>query len=135
VEYHTGQSLRPSYLPVNVLSPSFWHMKEQNGESARKIKVFKHEPTSNLDYNQYMDINFEGMDKDEADALKMMSLHISNVPDDTWNLPRGVDYDWSVPNFRTDKHLWETDDTFLSDAKGGLNKESSHADIPMRFVQ
>jgi hypothetical protein len=39
VEYHTGHSFRPSYLPVNVLSPSFWHMKEQNGESARKIKV------------------------------------------------------------------------------------------------
>jgi hypothetical protein len=40
-----------------------------------------------------MDIEFEGMDKDEADALNLMSLHDSNVPDDTWNLPRGGDYD------------------------------------------
>jgi hypothetical protein len=31
------------------------------------------------------------MDKDEAKALKMMSLYGSNVSDDTWNLPRGVD--------------------------------------------
>jgi hypothetical protein len=63
-------------------------MKEQNGESARKVKVSSSEPTSNVDYNQDMDIEFEGMDKDEAEALKMMSLHGSNVPDDTWNLPR-----------------------------------------------
>jgi hypothetical protein len=52
--------------------------------------IFKHEPTSNVDCNQDMDIEFEGMDKYEAAALKMMSLHGSNVPDDTWNLPRGV---------------------------------------------
>jgi hypothetical protein len=51
--------------------------------------IFKHEPTSNVDYNQDIDIEFEGMEKDEADALKMMSLHGSNVPDDTWNSPRG----------------------------------------------
>jgi hypothetical protein len=75
------------------------------------------------------------MDKDEAKALKMMSLHGSNVPDDTWNLPRGVDYDWSVPNFLRDKHLWDTAETFLSDTKENLKTESSHADIPMRFIQ
>jgi hypothetical protein len=97
--------------------------------------IFKHEPTSNVDYNQDMDIEFEVMEKDEAEALKMMSLHGSNVPDDTWNLPRGVDYDWSVPNFSRDKHLWDTAETFLSDAKENLKKESSHADIPMRFIQ
>jgi hypothetical protein len=45
-----------------------------------------------VDYNQDMDIEFEGMDKDEAEALNMMCLHGSNVPDDTWNLIRGVDY-------------------------------------------
>jgi hypothetical protein len=46
-----------------------------------------------VDYNQDMDIEFEGMDNDESEALKMMSLHGSNVPDDTLNLPRRVDYD------------------------------------------
>jgi hypothetical protein len=97
--------------------------------------IFKHEPTYNVYYNQDMDIEFEGMDKDEAEALKMMSLHGSNVPYDTWNLKRGFDYDWSVPNFPRDKHLWDTAETFLSYAKENLNKESSHADIPMRFIQ
>jgi hypothetical protein len=84
--------------------------------------IFKHEPTYNVDYKHDMDIEFEGMKKDEAEALKMMSLHGSNVPDDTWNLPRGVDYDWSVPNFPRDKQLWDTAETFLSDAKENLKK-------------
>jgi hypothetical protein len=76
------------------------------------------------------------MDTDEAEALKMMSIHGSNVPDDdTWSLPRGGDYDWSVPNFPRDKHLWDTAETFISDAKENLKTEYSHADIPMRFVQ
>jgi hypothetical protein len=97
--------------------------------------IFKHEPTSNVYYTQDTEIEFEGMDKDEAEALKMMSLHGRNVPDDTWNLPRGVDYDWSVQNFPRDKHLWDTAETFLYDAKENLKKESSHADIPMRFIQ
>jgi hypothetical protein len=97
--------------------------------------IFKHETTSNVDYNQDMDKEFEGMGKDEAEALKMMSLHGSNVPDDTSNLPRGVDYDWSVTNFPRDKQLWDTAETSLSDAKENLKKESSHADIPMRFIQ
>jgi hypothetical protein len=88
-----------------------------------------------VDYNRDMDIEFEVMDKYEAEALKMMSLHGSNVPDDTWSLSRGVDYDWSVPNFPRDKHLWDTAETFLSGAKENLKKESSRADIPMRFIQ
>jgi hypothetical protein len=75
------------------------------------------------------------MDKDESEALKMMSLHGRNVPDDTWNLPRGVDYDWSVSNFPRDKHLWDTVENFLSDAKENLKTVSSHADIPIRFIQ
>jgi hypothetical protein len=75
------------------------------------------------------------MDKDEAEAIKMISVHGSNVPDDTWNLPRGGDYDWSAPNFPRDKHLWDTAETFLSDAKHNLKTESSHADITMRFIQ
>jgi hypothetical protein len=44
---------------------------------------FKHEPTSNVDYNQDMHMEFEGMDQDEADAIKMMALHWSDVPDVT----------------------------------------------------
>jgi hypothetical protein len=52
----------------------------------------------------------------------MMSLHGSNVPYDTWNLPRGVDYDWSVPNFPRDKHLRDTAETFLYDANENLKK-------------
>jgi hypothetical protein len=75
-----------------------------------------------VDYNQDMDIEFEGMDKDETEALKMMSLHGNNVQNDTWNLPRGVDYDWSVPNFPRDKKLWDTAENFLSDAKENLKK-------------
>jgi hypothetical protein len=47
----------------------------------------------------------------------------------------GGEYDWSVPNFPRDKHLWDTAETFLSDAKDNLKTESSHADIPMRFIQ
>jgi hypothetical protein len=55
--------------------------------------IFKHEPTSNVDYNQDMDMEFEGMDQDKAEAIKIMALHGSDVPDDTWDLPRGLDYD------------------------------------------
>jgi hypothetical protein len=32
--------------------------------------IIKHEPTSNVDYNQDMDMEFEGMEQDEADAIK-----------------------------------------------------------------
>jgi hypothetical protein len=46
--------------------------------------IFKHEPTS---------MEYEGMEQDEADAIKMAVLHGSYVPDDTWSLPRGFDYD------------------------------------------
>jgi hypothetical protein len=34
-------------------------------------------------------MEMEGLDGDEAEAIKMMALHGSNVPDDTWSLPRG----------------------------------------------
>jgi hypothetical protein len=37
--------------------------------------IFKHEPTSNVDYNQDMDIEFEGMDKDEAQET-MQGPHV-----------------------------------------------------------
>jgi hypothetical protein len=53
--------------------------------------IFKHDTSYNVNYNQDMDIEFEGMDEDEAEALTIMSLHRSNVPDDTCSLRRGVD--------------------------------------------
>jgi hypothetical protein len=36
-----------------------------------------------------MDMEMEGLYGDEAEAIKMMDLHLRNVPDDTWSLPRG----------------------------------------------
>jgi hypothetical protein len=44
--------------------------------------------------------------KVEADAIKMMALHGSDVPYDTWNLPRGFDYDWSKSHFPRRANLW-----------------------------
>jgi hypothetical protein len=35
--------------------------------------IFKHEPTSNVDYNQDMDMDYEGMEQDEDDVIKMMA--------------------------------------------------------------
>jgi hypothetical protein len=62
--------------------------------------IFTHEPASNVDYNQDMDMEFEGMEQDEAEAIKMMALHGSGVPDDNWDLPRGLDYEWPKPRFQ-----------------------------------
>jgi hypothetical protein len=70
--------------------------------------IFKHEPTSNVDYNQDMEMEIEGLESDEAEAIKMMALHRSNVPDDTWSLHRGYDYDWSKPTFSMNPNLWKT---------------------------
>jgi hypothetical protein len=64
-------------------------------ERSKRIKLqedkvtFKHEPTSNVDYNQDMEMEMEGLDGDEAEAIQMMALHRSNVPYDKWSLPRG----------------------------------------------
>jgi hypothetical protein len=41
-----------------------------------------------------MEMETEGLDGDEAGAIKMMALHGIHVPDVTWSLPRGYDYDW-----------------------------------------
>jgi hypothetical protein len=54
--------------------------------------IFKHEPTPNVDYNQDMDMEYEGMEQDEAEAIKMMAIHGSNVY--TRDLPMGLDYFW-----------------------------------------
>jgi hypothetical protein len=35
--------------------------------------IFKHERTSNFDDNQVMDMEFKGMEQDEAEAIKMMA--------------------------------------------------------------
>jgi hypothetical protein len=75
--------------------------------------IFKHEPTSNVDYNQDMDMEFEGMEQDEAETIKMMALHWSDVPDNTWDLPRGLDYDWSESDFPRRADLWKKSETFL----------------------
>jgi hypothetical protein len=40
-----------------------------------------------------MEMEMEGLDGDEAEAIIMMALHRSNVPDDTWSLPRGYGND------------------------------------------
>jgi hypothetical protein len=67
-----------------------------------------------------MDMEFEGMeqdeDEDEAEAIKRMALHGGNVPDDTWDLPRGLDYDWSKLYFPRISHLWKNAGTSLEDA-------------------
>jgi hypothetical protein len=74
--------------------------------------VFKNEPTSNGDYNQGMEIEMEGLDGDEAEAIKIMALHGSDVPDYTWSLTRGYDYDWSKPTFPRNPDLWKTANFF-----------------------
>jgi hypothetical protein len=45
------------------------------------------------------------MEKDESEAIKMMALHGSDVPNKTWDLPRGLDYDWSKLHFPRRVHL------------------------------
>jgi hypothetical protein len=58
-----------------------------------------------VDYNQDMEMEMEtememeGLDGDEVEAIKMMTLHRSNVPDDTWSLLRGYNYDRSKPSY------------------------------------
>jgi hypothetical protein len=61
-------------------------------------RFFQHEPASNVDYSQDVDMDMERLEGDEAEAIKMMTLHRSNVPNNTWNLSTGYDYEWSKPN-------------------------------------
>jgi hypothetical protein len=74
-------------------------LQEQKG-------VFKHEPISYVDYTHDMEIDIEGLDGDKAEVIKMMALHRSNVPNNTWSLPRGYDYDGSKPNYPRKPELW-----------------------------
>jgi hypothetical protein len=45
-------------------------------------RIFKRELTSNVDYNQDMEVEMEGLYGDEEEAIKMTALHGRNVPDD-----------------------------------------------------
>jgi hypothetical protein len=76
----------------------------------------------------------EGLDGDEEEAIKMMYLHGSNVPDDTWRLPRGYDYDWSKPTFPRNSDLWKTAKTFLTEALDSSGTDVAEFDIPVRKV-
>jgi hypothetical protein len=96
--------------------------------------IFKHEPTSNIDYNQDIEMEMEGLDGDETAAIKMMALHGSNVPDDTLSLPRGYDYDWSKPTFPRNPYLWKTAKTFLTEALDSSGTDVSEVDVPARKV-
>jgi hypothetical protein len=96
--------------------------------------IFKHEPASNVDYNQDMEMEIEGLEGDEAEAIKMMALHGSNVPDDNWSLPREYDYDWSKPTFSRNPNLWKTAKTFLSEALKNSGTDVSDVDVPVRKV-
>jgi hypothetical protein len=53
------------------------------------------------------------MEQDEADVINMIALHESDVPEDTWILPRVYDYDWSKPHFPRKSNLWKNAETFL----------------------
>jgi hypothetical protein len=98
-------------------------------------KVFlKHEPTSNVDYNQDMEMEMVGLEGDEAEAIKMMALRGSNVPDDTWSLTIGYDYDWSKPTFSMNPNLWKTAKNFLSEALDNSGTDASEVDVPVRKV-
>jgi hypothetical protein len=95
---------------------------------------FKHEPTSNVDYNQDMEMEMEGLDGDEAEAIKMIALYGSNVPDDMWSLPRGYNYDWSKPTFPRNPDLWKTAKTFLTEALDSSRTDVSKVDVPVSKV-
>jgi hypothetical protein len=81
-----------------------------------------------------MEMEIEGLEGDEAEAIKMMALHGSNVLDDTWSLPRGYNYDWSKPTFSRNPSLWKTAKTFLSEALNNSGTDVSDIDIPVRKV-
>jgi hypothetical protein len=61
----------------------------QSHKAAGRQGIFKHEPTSNVDYNQEMEMEIEGLDGDDMETIQMMALHGSNAPADIWSLPIG----------------------------------------------
>jgi hypothetical protein len=64
----------------------------------------------------------------------MRALHGSNVPDNTWSLPRGYDYDWSTPSYPRKPDLWKTTETFLANALDRSGTNVTGMDVPMRKV-
>jgi hypothetical protein len=70
----------------------------------------------------------------DADAINMMALHGSDDPDDTWNLPRGCDYDWSKPHFPRKANLWKNAETFLENAIEEANEDNFKVEVPMRKI-
>jgi hypothetical protein len=97
-------------------------------------ETFKHDPTSNVDYNQDTEMEMEGLVGDEAEAIQMMALHGSNVPDDTWSLPRGYDYGWSKPTFPRNTDLWKTAKNFLTEALDSSGTDVAEIDVPVSKV-
>jgi hypothetical protein len=52
--------------------------KGKYDEPKKYKSIFKQDPTSNVDYNQDMDLKTEGLDKDDADdldGLKVLAFH------------------------------------------------------------
>jgi hypothetical protein len=76
----------------------------------------------------------KGLDGDESEAIKMMAFHGSNVPDDTWSLPRGYDCDWSKPTFPRNPDLWKTAKTFLAEALESSGTYVAEVDVSVRKV-
>jgi hypothetical protein len=136
-----GKTYRDQFLEF-ISSPICPHtiLLAYDGAKHRKLQedkgFVKHEPTSNVDYNQDMDMEMEmeGLDGDEAEAIKMMALHGSNVPDDTWSLPIGYDYDWSKPTFPRNPNLWKTAKNFLTEDLDSSGTDVAEVDVPVRKV-
>jgi hypothetical protein len=81
-----------------------------------------------------MEMEMKGLDGDEAEAIKMMAFHGSNVPDDTWSLPGRYNYDWSKPTFTRNPDLWKTAKTFLTEAPDNSGIDVVEVDVPAREV-
>jgi hypothetical protein len=98
--------------------------------------TFKHEPTSNVDYNQDMDMEMEmeGVDENEVKTIQMMVLLGSNIPGDIWNLSRGYEYGWSEPTYPRNPNWWKTSQIFLAEALKNSVIDVAKVDVPVRKV-
>jgi RNA recognition motif-containing protein len=56
------------------------------------------------------------------------------ITDDTWNLPRESDYDWSKPHFPRRFNLWKNAEKFQEEAIEAANEDIFKVNIPMRKV-
>jgi hypothetical protein len=64
----------------------------------------------------------------------MMALYGSNVPDDTWSLPRGYDCDWSKPTFPRNTELCKTAKIFLTEVLDSSGTDVAEVDVPVSKV-